>query len=58
MAKSRSYESGDFYNRKSEGLRQRRLKEESRWKFDPGQDYTLNAEDEDLLDDEFDETAY
>lgn len=37
------------YSRNSEGLKQRRLKEESRWKFNPNSDY---SSDDDFLDDE------
>ena len=39
------------YNRNSEGLKQRRLKNESRWKFNPNSDYS-SEEDDDLLDEE------
>ena len=46
MAKSR-YDSREFYNRESDGLKQRRLKEESRWKFNPNQDYAQTDEDDD-----------
>jgi hypothetical protein len=53
MAKSR-YDSRDYYNRESEGLKQRRLKEESRWKFNPNQDYSSN-EDDDSDDEDFDD---
>ena len=56
MAKKKSYEWRDTsYSRgDSDGLKQRRLKEESRWKFNPNQDYTSgnDDEDEDLFDDE------
>ena len=34
--------------RESEGLKQRRLKDESRWKFNPNSDYTSD----DFLDEE------
>jgi len=37
------------YSRNSEGLKQRRLKDESRWKFNPNETY--EAED-DVLDEE------
>lgn len=37
------------YNRNSEGLKQRRLKNESRWKFNPNASY---ESEDDLLDDE------
>jgi len=53
MAKSR-YDSRDYYNRESEGLKQRRLKEESRWKFNPNQNYSSN-EDDDSDDEDFDD---
>jgi hypothetical protein len=53
MAKSR-YDSRDYHNRESEGLKQRRLKEESRWKFNPNQDYSSN-EDDDSDDEDFDD---
>jgi len=36
------------YSRNSEGLKQRRLKEESRWKFNPNQTY----ESDDFMDEE------
>ena len=38
------------YGRNSEGLKQRRLKNESRWKFNPNSDYT--SQDDDILDEE------
>jgi hypothetical protein len=38
------------YNRNTEGLKQRRLKNESRWKFNPKDSY--ESEDDDLLDEE------
>ncbi len=37
------------YSRNSEGLKQRRLKNESRWKFNPNADYS-SEEDDDLED--------
>lgn len=47
MAKKKSYEFREKdYNRNSEGLRQRRLKDESRWKFNS------NHESEEFLDDD------
>ena len=52
MAKSR-YDSRENYNRESDGLRQRRLKEEGRWKFNPNHDYSSN--DDDDLDDDFED---
>ena len=46
------------YNRNSEGLKQRRLKDESRWKFNPNADYS-NDEDESSGDEEwFEDTEY
>ena len=36
------------YSRNSEGLKQRRLKNESRWKFNPNEKY---ESEDDLLDD-------
>lgn len=46
------------YSRNSEGLKQRRLKTESRWKFNPNASY--ETEDDDILDDEdwFEESEY
>jgi hypothetical protein len=38
------------YNRNTEGLKQRRLKNESRWKFNPNASY--ESEEEDDLDEE------
>lgn len=49
------------YSRNSEGLKQRRLKNESRWKFNPNESYESedSLEDEDLFEDEeFDERNY
>ena len=42
------------YNRNSEGLKQRRLKDESRWKFNPNASYESEDEEElyDIMDDE------
>jgi hypothetical protein len=37
------------YSRNSEGLKQRRLKNESRWKFNPNDSY---ESDDDLVDEE------
>ena len=37
------------YSRNSEGLKQRRLKNESRWKFNPNSDYV----EEDLLEEDW-----
>jgi hypothetical protein len=41
------------YSRNSEGLKQRRLKNESRWKFNPNAEY--EDETDDLNDDELDD---
>ena len=46
MAKTKD-SSREFYNRESDGLRQRRLKDENRWKFDPNKDYKSGDDDED-----------
>ena len=43
------------FNRESEGLKQRRLKDESRWRYNPNQDYTQEQdgdEDEEFYDEE------
>ena len=50
MAKKKNYEFRESkqYNRNSEGLKQRRLKDESRWKFNPNEEYT----ESDAYDDE------
>jgi len=37
------------YSRNSEGLKQRRLKDESRWKFNPNADY---SSEDDVMDEE------
>ena len=39
------------YNRNSEGLKQRRLKNESRWKFNPNESYESDEEEFDDFDD-------
>ena len=39
------------YSRNSEGLKQRRLKDESRWKFNPNESY--ESEDDLIEDEEF-----
>jgi hypothetical protein len=46
------------YSRNSEGLKQRRLKNESRWKFNPNADYT--SEDDEILDEQdwFEDSEY
>ena len=52
MAKKKHYEyrESKHSNRDSDGLKQRRLKEESRWKFNPNQEYVSD----DLFDKEED----
>lgn len=58
MAKSR-YDSRDYYNRESDGLKQRRLKEEGRWKFNPNANYSEDDDsEEDDFDDEYGESDY
>ena len=43
------------YSRNSEGLKQRRLKTESRWRFNPNQTYESEEElDDDVFDDSYD----
>ena len=59
MAKKKSYDWRETsYNNRgdSDGLKHRRLKEESRWKFNPNQDYT--SEDNDQDEDFFEEEEY
>jgi hypothetical protein len=49
------------YSRNSEGLKQRRLKNESRWKFNPNETYDAEDDlDEDIEDlyDEYEERDY
>ena len=48
--KKKSYDRGEF-NREADGLKQRRLKNDSRRKFNPNGDYKL--EDDNYEDDEF-----
>ena len=43
------------YSRNSEGLKQRRLKDEARWKFNPNANY---SEEDDSLDEEWDDSEY
>jgi hypothetical protein len=40
------------YSRNSDGLKQRRLKDEARWKFNPNADY---SEEDDLLEEDWEE---
>lgn len=51
MAKKKNYEFRESNKqfREHEGLKQRRLKDEARWKFNPNQSY---QEDEDLLEED------
>ena len=53
--KKYEYRENKNYNRDTEGLKQRRLKDESRWRFNPNkvQD-DAEMEDEENLFDEFD----
>ena len=53
--KKYEYRENKNYNRDSEGLKQRRLKDESRWRFNPNkvQDDAEMEDEEDLFD-EFD----
>lgn len=47
MAKKKHYEYRETkQNRDSDGLRQRRLKEEARWKFNPNADYSSEEDNE------------
>jgi hypothetical protein len=61
MAKKKNYEFRESkqYNRNSEGLKQRRLKDEARWKFNPNAEFAddnLSDPEEDwFYDPEFDE---
>ena len=53
MAKKKNYEFREKdYSRNSEGLKQRRLKNEARWKFNPNSDYS--SEEDDTIDEEDD----
>lgn len=47
--KKYEYREKKSFNRESDGLKQRRLKEESRWKFNPNQTY---ESDDEVLDEE------
>ena len=54
MAKKKNYEFREKdYSRNTEGLKQRRLKNESRWKFNPNAEYEDEADD--LNDEELDD---
>jgi len=52
MAKKKNYEFRESkqYNRNGDGLKQRRLKDEARWKFNPNADYS-EEDNEDQEDD-------
>lgn len=56
MSKKKNYEYRDnSYRGESDGLKQRRLKEENRWKFNPNKDYSeYNNDDEDIYEEEED----
>jgi hypothetical protein len=51
--KKYEYRESKNYNRNSEGLKQRRLKDESRWKYNPNSDYVPDdiIEEEDWFSD-------
>lgn len=54
--KKYEYRESKNYNRNSEGLKQKRLKDETRWKFNPNEAYTkFEMYDEDFEDKYFDE---
>lgn len=52
--KKYEYREKKNFNRESDGLKQRRLKDESRWKFNPNESYEQedNFEETDWQDDE------
>lgn len=54
MSKKKNYEYRDnSYRGDSDGLKQRRLKEENRWKFNPNKDYSeYENEDQDIYDED------
>lgn len=63
MSKLKHYEYRDNRDRRdSEGLKQRRLKDEARWKFRPTRDYIESTDDDDAddvdLDDYTDDENY
>ena len=60
MAKMKRYEYRDNRDRRdSDGLKQRRLKDEARWKFRPTKDYMEESQDsDDVLDDDFLDEEY
>ena len=48
MSKKKNYEYHDTrYSRDGDGLKQRRLKEESRWRFNPNSTYVEETDDMD-----------
>jgi len=51
--KKYEYRESKNYNRNSDGLKQRRLKDESRWRFNPNESYESEEPlyDEDLFED-------
>ena len=52
MAKKKHYEFQENKQlRESDGLKQRRLKTEGRWKFNPNQSYSVEEEEDDFEDD-------
>ena len=55
MSKRYIDQSRERDNRKTEGLKQRRLKDEARWKFRPTRDYMEESQEEDL--DIFDDSS-
>ena len=53
--KKYEYREKKNFNRESDGLKQRRLKDESRWKFNPNSVYDAEEDDDDWLEEpEFD----
>lgn len=51
--KKYEYREKKNFNRDSDGLKQRRLKDETRWRFNPNADYSKDGDD--YEDDEFQE---
>ena len=60
MSKRYIDQSRDRDNRKTEGLKQRRLKDEARWRFRPNRDYMEESQEDDLEfeEDYLDENDY
>lgn len=54
--KKYEYREKKNFNRESDGLKQRRLKDETRWKFNPNEDYSKDEDNED--DDFYEEEEY